>query len=100
MLTTEDGTRLSSAFVRHFVGVSLNRQLIREWQFEQAGPKQFIFPYIPLRNEGLQENLGQLQASFRSALGQSAQIQMQQVAEIPPALSGKTRWILNRFNQR
>src|SRR5437867_4326546 len=100
MLTTEDGTRLSSAFVRHFVGVSLNRQLIREWQFEQAGPKQFIFRYVPLRNEGLKENLGQLQASFRTALGQSALIQMQQVTEIPPAPSGKMRWIMNRLIQR
>ena len=26
---TEDGTLLSSVFVRHFVGVSLNRQIIR-----------------------------------------------------------------------
>ena len=47
MLTTEDGTRQSSSFVRHFVGVSLNRQLIREWQLEQTGPTTFVFRFRP-----------------------------------------------------
>jgi phenylacetate-CoA ligase len=97
MLTTEDGTLLSSVFIRHFVGVSLNRQLIREWQFEQTGRSHFIFRYVPIKTDGLEENLRQLGASFQAALGKSAIIQMQQVAEIPPSPTGKALWILNRW---
>lgn len=100
MLTTEDGTLLSSVFVRHFVGVSLNRQLIREWQFEQTGQSTFVFRYVPLRTEGLDENLRQLQSSFAKALGKSAAVQTEQVAEIPPSPTGKTLWIVNRWNKR
>ena len=96
MLTTEDGTLLTSVFVRHFVGVSLNRQLIREWQFEQAEPGQFIFRYIALQKEGLEENLRLIQSSFGKAIGASAKIEMQAVAEIPPAPTGKALWIINR----
>lgn len=96
MLLTEDGTRLSSVFIRHFVGVSLNRQLIREWQFEQVDRKQFVFRYVPLREEGLGENLEALRSSFRAALGASAQIEMRGVAEISPSPTGKVRWIVNR----
>ncbi len=97
MLTTEDGTLLSSVFIRHFVGVSLNRQLIREWQFEQTGAKAFVFRYVPRKTDGLEENLRQLQAGFRTALGASAAIQLQQVSDIPPSPTGKTLWILNRW---
>lgn len=100
MLTTEDGTLLSSVFIRHFVGVSLNRQLIREWQFEQTGERVFIFRYIPLKREGLDENLQQLDSSFKKALGASVKIQMQSVAEIPPSPTGKTLWIVNRCKPR
>ncbi|MSU22013.1 MAG: phenylacetate--CoA ligase family protein [Pedosphaera sp.] len=99
MLTTEDGTLLSSVFIRHFVGVSLNRQLISEWQFEQTGRNIFVFRYIPLKKDGLESNLGQLQSSFQTALGKSATIQMQKVAEIPPSPTGKSRWIVNRWNK-
>ena len=97
MLVTEDGTLMSTALVRHFVGVSLNRQLIREWQFEQTGPRQFIFRYIPSRREGLPENLAQLRDSFRLALGKNADIAQVEVSEIPVSASGKVRWILNTW---
>jgi phenylacetate-CoA ligase len=96
MLTTEDGTLLSSVFVRHFVGVSLNRQLIREWQLEQTGLRQFVFRYIPLQTEGLAENLARLEESFHLALGQSVAVELRQMSEIPPAPTGKVRWILSR----
>jgi phenylacetate-CoA ligase len=100
MLTTEDGTLLSSVFIRHFVGVSLNRQLIREWQFEQMERNAFIFRYIPLQTDGLDSNLRQLHFSFQTALGKSAAIQMQPVTEIPPSPTGKTLWILNRSKRK
>jgi len=95
MLTTEDGTLLSSVFVRHFVGVSLNRQLIREWQLEQVGPRQFVFRYIPAQNDGLPENLARLRESFRLAFGKTAEIREQEVREIPVSATGKVRWIVN-----
>ncbi|MCL4787809.1 MAG: hypothetical protein KJ070_13610 [Verrucomicrobia bacterium] len=99
MLLTEDGTWQSSVFVRHFVGVSLNRQLIREWQLEQTGHAKFLFRYVPLQTDGLQENLKKLKASFQLVFGQSAQIEMQQVQEIPPSATGKVRWIINRYKR-
>ena len=73
MLTTEDGTRQSSVFVRHFVGVSLNRQLIREWQLEQTSATAFVFRFRPERPEGLEENLGRLRESFRLVFGRSTE---------------------------
>lgn len=100
MLVTEEGTLLTSVFVRHFVGVSLNRQLIREWQFEQTGASAFVFRYVPLRSEGLEDNLAQLQVSFRKALGSSSKIELQAVSVIPPAPTGKTIWIVNRWKRR
>jgi phenylacetate-CoA ligase len=97
MLLTEDGTWLTSVFVRHMVGVALNRQLLREWQLEQAGPRQFAFRYVPAREDGLAENLARLEETFRQALGQGVAIQMQRVGELPPLASGKIRWIVNRL---
>ena len=99
MLVTEDGTRLTSVFIRHFVGVSLNRQLIREWQFEQTGPGAFIFRYIPLQSDGLDDNLKGIESSFRKALGSSAKIEFQAVPEIPSAPTGKTLWIVNHWKR-
>ena len=95
MLTTEDGTLLSSVFVRHFVGVSLNRQIIREWQLEQVEAKRFVFRYIPIKAEGLSANLNEITSSFRLALGKNVTIELQQVNEVPPAPTGKVRWIIN-----
>ena len=100
MLTTEDGTKQSSAFVRHFVGVSLNRQLIREWQLEQTGPTAFVFRFRPERREGLDQNLDRLRESFRLVFGRSADIEMRQVDEIPPSPTGKVRWIINNYRKR
>lgn len=100
MLLTEDGTLQSSVFVRHFVGVSLNRELIREWQFEQTGRLRFIFRYVPLKKEGLDENLRALRDSFQRVFGRSAEIQLQAVSEIPRAPTGKMRWIINSFRDR
>jgi phenylacetate-CoA ligase len=97
MLTTEEGTFLTPVFIRHFVGVSLNRQLIREWQFEQTARGKFVFRYVPLRSDGLQHNLDELDAGFKTALGASSQIDFQQVSEIPPTPTGKTAWIVNRL---
>ncbi|MBI3307419.1 MAG: hypothetical protein HYZ84_06425 [Candidatus Omnitrophica bacterium] len=99
MLSTQDGTLQSSSFVRHFVGVSLNRQLIHEWQFEQTGPKDFIFRYVPLKTEGLEEDLNRLKQSIRLVFGASANIEMCRVNEIPPSASGKIRWIINRCHK-
>lgn len=96
MLTTEDGTRVSSVFVRYFVGVSLNRQRIREWQFEQVARGQFVFRFIPVTETGLAENLRALDERFRRVLGPSANVRFEQVAEIPPSATGKVRWIINR----
>jgi len=95
MLTTDDGTRQSSSFVRHFVGVSLNRQLIREWQLEQTGLSTFVFRFKPESPDGLDENLNRLRESFRLVFGRSTEIEMQQVDQIPPSPSGKVRWIIN-----
>jgi phenylacetate-CoA ligase len=100
MLTTLDGTRLTSGFVRHFVGVSLNRQLIREWQLEQTDARRFVFRYVPIQRAGLTENLRLLEASFRTGFGDSAEIEMTEVQEIPPSASGKVRWILNSYQAR
>lgn len=97
MLITQDGTLLSSVFVRHFVGVSLNRQLIQEWQLEQTARDAFVFRYIPVKSDGLAENLAALQASFRKAFGVAAHLEFQSVQEIPPSPTGKTRWIINRL---
>ena len=99
MLVTEDGTWQSSAFIRHFVGVSLNRQLIREWQMEQTDRMEFVFRYLPVKTEGLDENLKKLKASFHFVFGQSAQIEMQQIQEIPPSATGKIRWIINSYRK-
>ena len=96
MLIMEDGTLVSSAFVRHFVGVSLNRQLVREWQLEQLDRRQFVFRYIPVKTEGLADNLAKIKESFHLVLGQSVRIELQSVPEIPPSPSGKVRWIINR----
>ncbi len=100
MLVTEDGTLQSSVFVRHFVGVSLNRQLIREWQLEQTDRARFVFRYIALRNEGLADNLSRLKESFQLVFGRSASIEMKPVTEIPPSPSGKVRWIINSYRKR
>jgi phenylacetate-CoA ligase len=100
MLVTEDGTWQTSVFVRHFVGVSLNRQLIREWQLEQTGRTSFVFRYIALNDAGLADNLARLKESFRLVFGSSAEIQMLPVTEIPPSPSGKIRWIINSYRKR
>ena len=99
-LTTEDGTQLSSVFVRHFVGVSLNRQIVREWQLEQTEAKKFVFRYIPARTDGLAENLQKIKTSFYLAFGKSVDIQLSEVSEIPPSKSGKVRWIINTYEKR
>ena len=99
LLVTEDGTLQSSVFVRHFVGVSLNRQLIREWQFEQTDRTRFVFRYIALRQEGLADNLSRLKDSFQLVFGRSATIEMQPVTEIPPSASGKVRWVINSYRK-
>jgi phenylacetate-CoA ligase len=96
MLVTEEGTVLSSALIRHFVGVSLNRDLMREWQFEQTGPGAFVFRYVPMRTEGLEKNLEQILGTLRRGLGQSARVEFQQVSEIPLSATGKMRWVINR----
>lgn len=95
MLFTEDGTLLSSVFVRHFVGVSLNRQLIRQWQFEQVAARRFVFRYQAASFDGLAENLTKIQASFHLALGRNIAIEMQPVTDIPLSPTGKMRWIIN-----
>lgn len=100
MLTTEDGTLQSSVFVRHFVGVSLNRQLIREWQLEQTDRGQFIFRYIALNENGLEENLKKLKESFLAVFGASSRIEMTRVQEIPLSPTGKARWVINRMRKR
>lgn len=99
MLVTEDGTLQSSVFVRHFVGVSLNRQLIQQWQLEQTGAREFVFRYIAASNTGLAENLARLQESFQLVFGSSAQIAMCEVKEIAPTATGKIRWIINRYRK-
>lgn len=100
MLTTEDGTMQSSVFVRHFVGVSLNRQLIREWQLEQVGAKDFIFRYVPLSENGLNENLAKLKETFLLVFGKSVRVEMLRVETIPPAPTGKVRWIINTYRKK
>jgi phenylacetate-CoA ligase len=100
MLITEDGTLQSPAFVRHFVGVSLNRQTIREWQMEQTDKHQFIFRYVPLRQEGLEQNLQQLKQSFELVFGPASVIELQRVCELAPAATGKVRWIVNSYRRR
>ncbi len=100
MLITADGTLQSPSFVRHFVGVSLNWQLIREWQLEQTGPLKFIFRFVPLKTEGLEENLFKLQDSFRLVFGSAAVVETKRVDEIPAASSGKMRWIINNYSPK
>jgi phenylacetate-CoA ligase len=96
MLLLADGTRLSSAFIRHFVGVSLNRQLIEQWQFEQAALGQFTFRYVPAARAGLAENVARIRDGFHLVLGRTVAIELREVAEIPPSPTGKIRWIINR----
>jgi phenylacetate-CoA ligase len=96
MLTTEDGTKLTSVFVRHFVGVILNRHLIWEWQLEQIAQGHFVFRYIPTQRQGLTDNLQELKRSFLRAFGATSHVELHEVEEIPPTASGKHRWILNR----
>lgn len=100
MLTTEDGTSQSSSFVRHFVGVSLNRQLIRQWQLEQTGKIEFVFRYIPASENGLAENLQKLKESFQLVFGRSAAVEMLRVEEILPTRTGKIRWIINSYRRK
>ena len=100
MLLTEDGTWQSSVFVRHFVGVALNRQLIREWQLEQVSRNGFIFRYCAQAKEGLEENLQKLEAAFKLVFGPTAQIKTVPVSEIPASPSGKLRWVINSFRRR
>lgn len=95
MLVTEDGTKLTSVFVRHFVGVSLNRQLISEWQLEQVARGEFVFRYVPAARDGLEKNLRQLVASFMEAFGSTSRIECREVESIPPSPTGKVRWIIN-----
>jgi phenylacetate-CoA ligase len=97
MLLTEDGTLVTSVFIRHFVGVSLNQQIIREWQLEQVEPRRCIFRYVPATTKGLAENLRKTQESFHQALGQGVVIETQRVPELPRSASGKVRWIINRW---
>jgi phenylacetate-CoA ligase len=100
MLVTEDGTLQSSVFVRHFVGVSLNRQLIQQWQLEQTGRTQFVFRYIAVSDAGLAENLARLKESFQLVFGKSAQIEMRAVQEILPTATGKIRWIVRTYGRK
>jgi phenylacetate-CoA ligase len=97
MLVTEDGTLQSSVFVRHFVGVSLNRQLIREWQLEQTEQLRFVFRYVPMGQDGLQENLEKIKESFQLVFGERAIIELTPVTEILPSRTGKVRWIINSY---
>ena len=66
---------------------------------EQSGRTQFVFRYLPLKTEGLEDNLKKLKASFQSVFGESAQVEMRQVQEIPPSSSGKVRWIINSYRK-
>ena len=100
MLTTESNTLLSSVFVRHFVGVSLNRQLILEWQLEQCAALDFVFRYVAKNQQGLPENLAALESALKTALGRSSIVHFEAVAEIPPSPTGKVRWIINRTRRR
>jgi hypothetical protein len=97
MLTTVEGTRLTSVFVRHFVGVSLNRQLIRDWRFEQVGRDSYVFSYVPLAEDGLEANLLELYDGFRRALGESAEVELRRETQLLVEASGKKRWIVNRY---
>jgi phenylacetate-CoA ligase len=99
LLLTENGTWITSVFVRHFVGVSLNRQLIREWQLEQVEPRKFIFRFVPLREEGLSENVAAIANAFHLALGRNMSFQPERVSAIPLSPSGKMRWIINRLRR-
>jgi len=87
---------MQSVFIRHFGGVSLNEQIIRQWQFEQTDPGSFTFRYVALKTDDLEQNLNKLEASFKTALGANAQIQMEPVPEIHPSPSGKMVWVKNR----
>lgn len=97
MLITENGTRITSVMIRHFVGVALNRGSIREWQLEQTAACAFTFRHIPLRREGLAENLEALREGLLTALGESCRVTFEEVEEIPSSPSGKTRWIINGY---
>jgi phenylacetate-CoA ligase len=95
MLITEDGTLITSVFIRHFVGVSHNWQIIREWQLEQTERRRFVFRYVPAIRSGLHANLEAIRLSFRKALGEGIVLEMQETTEIPRSPSGKIRWIVN-----
>ena len=96
LLTNEDGKGVTSVLVRHLVGVSTNRQLIKEWQLEQFSPKLCIFRYVPLSENGLEQNLKSLVVGLKKGLGESMTIQLERVDHIPLAKTGKRRWILNQ----
>ena len=69
-------------------------------QFEQTDRTRFVFRYVPLKNDGLDENLLKLKDSFKLVFGTAAEIEMRQVMEIPPVATGKIRWIINSYRQR
>jgi len=98
-LVAADGTLLSSVFVRHFVGVSLNREAIKEWQFEQRGPREFVFRFVPLATTLLGDTLAALRQRFEAVLGAQARIEMDRVERIPRSPSGKQRWVINSYRE-
>ena len=100
MLITEDGTLLTSVMVRHFVGVSLNWHNIREWQLEQVERRRCVFRYLPVTQEGLEENLAKIQDCFHLTLGKGIAIECQRVSEIPRSAHGKQRWIINSTTKK
>lgn len=94
-IVAADGTMLAPMFVRHFVGVSLNRDLIKDWQFEQRSVGDFVFRFVPLANAPLDAMLAELVRSFRAVLGTDAAVELARVDRIPLSASGKRRWVLN-----
>jgi phenylacetate-CoA ligase len=97
LLLTQDGTFITSVFIRHFLGVSLNRQIIRQWQIEQTGPARFVFRHVAEAGPELDRNLADIQAAFREALGRNITVEMVRVPAIALSPTGKTRWIINSW---
>lgn len=96
MLYTTDGTSLSSVFVRHFIGVTLNNGTLSEWQLEQTALDKLIFRYVSPETKNVSGTLLAIQSAFEKAFGKNITTNFCRVDSIPPSPTGKQRWVINR----
>ena len=70
--------------------------LIKQYQFIQVGQKEYV---VKLNLDGDFDHKKELVSSFKSLLGDDAEINIEFVDEIPVLSSGKRKKVMNTFNQ-